>query len=343
VEFPAVCEVLDFELKPPIQAIPNCICIPVHPPSADDWTNLLMRSFKSKDQEDRGAIVMASDALENYLDQSRAGRLEEVFYRTSSLILPRLAEVLINLVLTGWFRVDGFSSALLARRAISHYIVDSKGNGFAANVFLTSAVVKSNANNTSVCQVLRFRGGTLLSLRTLSFIVGCINLICFITWVVLIALESRVGKLYKIHSVPPSKPRVVVIMTVICIGLGMDCMEMVSKKISARKKLMLRAVIVLEIGCIATGSAILGILGTKGFGRWVYSALQVLVWVKWGIGCYVLGEYSPEYVHRPSRTITMDSGHKILAHSSGRWTDHGILVYSSAFLFNAVLSAVRGI
>jgi len=39
-----------------------------------------MRSFKSTDQEDRGAIVMASDALENYLDQRRGGRLEEVFY-----------------------------------------------------------------------------------------------------------------------------------------------------------------------------------------------------------------------------------------------------------------------
>jgi hypothetical protein len=117
---------------------------------------------------------------------------------------------------------------------------------------------------------------------------------------------------------------------------------MVSKKISGRKKLMLRAVIVLEIGCIATGSAILGALGTKGFGRWVYSALQGLVWVKWGIGSYLLGEYSPEYVHRPSRTTTMGSGHETMAYSSGRWIDNGILVYSSAFLFNAVLSAVRG-
>jgi len=73
---------------------------------------------------------------------------------------------------------------------------------------------------------------------------------------------------------PPSKPRVVVIITVIFIGLGMDCLEMVSKKISGRIKLMLWAVIVLEIGCIAIGTAILGALGTKGFGRWVYSALQ---------------------------------------------------------------------
>jgi len=137
---------------------------------------------------------MTSDALENYLDQSRGGRLEEVFYITTSLTVTRLAEVLINLVLTGWFRVDGFSSALLARRGIRNYIVDSKGNGFAAIVFLTSAVLKSNANNTIVCQVLRLRGGALLSLKTFSFIVSSINLICFITWVVLIALESSVGK-----------------------------------------------------------------------------------------------------------------------------------------------------
>ena len=83
-EFPAACEVLDFELKPPIQEIPVCICIPLRPASTDDWTSLLMRPFKSKDQENRGAIVMASDALEDYLDQNGGGRLEEVFYKTTS-------------------------------------------------------------------------------------------------------------------------------------------------------------------------------------------------------------------------------------------------------------------
>eukprot|EP00253_Pinus_taeda_P002970 PITA_02970 len=312
-EVPAVCEVLDFELKPPIQEVP----------------------------EDRGAIVMASDALQDYLDQSLGGRMEEVIYRTTSLIVPRLAEVLINIVLTIWFKVDGFSSALLARRAISHYIVDSKGNGFCANSFLTSAVVKSAADNTNVCQVLRFRGVTLLSLRSLSFISGCINLICSVTWIVLAASESGNGKWYKINSIRPSKPRVVVIITVICIGLVMDFLEMFSKKIRGRKRFLLRAVIVLEICCIATASTILGALGRKGFGRWHYSALQTLVWAKWGIGCYLLGEYSPEYVHRPSRITTMHSGRGALSYSSARWIDNGIMVYSSAFLFNGVLAAVR--
>ena len=83
-EFPAACEVLDFELKPPIQEIPIFICIPLLPASIDEWTSLLMRYFKAKDQEDRGAIVMASDALEDYLDQNGGGRLEEVFYKTTS-------------------------------------------------------------------------------------------------------------------------------------------------------------------------------------------------------------------------------------------------------------------
>eukprot|EP00253_Pinus_taeda_P005415 PITA_05415 len=256
---------------------------------------------------------MAFDSLENYMDQRRGGRLEEVFYKTTSLIVPRFVEVLINLVLTGCFKVDGFCSALLVRRAISHaishYIVDSKGNGFCANVFLTSVVVKITIDNTSVCQVLRFRGSTLLNLRTLSSIVGCINLICSVTWLVLAALECGVGKLYKINSIPPSKPKVVAIITVICIGMA---------------------------------SAILGALGTKGFGTWHYSALQALVWVKWGIGCYLLGEYSPEYVHRPSRSTMMRSGVESLAYSSARWIDNGILVYSSTFLFNALLSALRG-
>ena len=118
--------------------------------------------------------------------------------------------------------------------------------------------------------------------------------------------------MYKINSIRPSKPTVVVIITIIFIGLGMDCLEMFSKKIRGRKRLLLRAVLFLEIYCIATSSTILGALGRKGFGRWHYSALQTLVWAKWGIGCYLLVKYSPEYVHRPSMSTTMRSGRETL-------------------------------
>lgn len=100
--------------------------------------------------------------------------------------------------------------------------------------------------------------------------------------------------------------------------------------------------IILEIACIVSVSTVLGTLGIKEFGRWVYSALQGLVWIKWGIGCYLLGEYSPGHVSRRSSVNTSGKGPETFRYSSARWLDHGTLVYSSAFLFNAVLAGVRG-
>ena len=46
----------------------------------------------------------------------------------------------------------------LTRRAVRDYVMDSKESGFAPNASLTKAVVKSDFNNTQVCQVLTFRG-----------------------------------------------------------------------------------------------------------------------------------------------------------------------------------------
>ena len=103
---------------------------------------------------------------------------------------------------------------------------------------------------------------------------------------------------------------------------------------------MVWAVIVLETVCIVSCSIVAGALGKKDFGRWLYSCLQGLVWVKWGIGSYLLCEYSPEYVHRPARRAKLDTSPETLAYSSAKWTDHGILVYSSAILLNAVLTGV---
>jgi hypothetical protein len=50
-----------------------------------------------------------------------------------------------------------------------------------------------------------------------------------------------------------------------------------------------------EIVCIVSGSTVLRVLGIKVFGRWIYSAVHGLVWVKWSIGSYLLGQYSPDY------------------------------------------------
>lgn len=52
---------------------------------------------------------------------------------------------------------------------------------------------------------------------------------------------------------------------------------------------MLWVVIVLEIVYIVldSASAVAGTLGIKSFGRWLYSVLQDLVWVRWGTGIYL--------------------------------------------------------
>jgi hypothetical protein len=364
---PPVSEILvNFDDR--IQKEHTCICIPVHGPAGDTWTKLLTTSFRTKDNEERRASAMASDAMENYTaqelkdtrmagtrgrDNLRKGLIVE--FRTPSLILPRLTEILINFLLVGWFRVDGFSTSMVARKAVKNYVLGSKGSGFAANAgsgfaanaFLTTALVKSwntksddindKDNDTHICQVLTFRG-PLLSLRTLSFIAGAVNVLCSIFWVVFIAYEGRVGKLYDIHSMRPSIPRVAVIIVAIGIALGMDCLHLhlhrkaensmapslkpVDAVIVAPSLKPVYAVIVLEIMCIASGSIAAGVLGKRPFKKWVYSALQVLVWVKWGIGSYLLGE-----IHSNSN-------------SEYNWKG-GILVYSSAFFLNFILAAVR--
>lgn len=340
---PAVCDALDNEFTKK-QAEPTCICIPVNPSiNGDYWTYALMKSFKSKDQEDRGAMDMASVALENYLSGSEKEQTEEVFYDISSLIVPRIIEISINVVLTVWIKLDGFSSAIVARRVVKSHVVNSTGNGFAANAFLTGALVKSNPRNTNVCQVLRFRGcGTL---KPLSLILGGVNLICSVIWALRIAFGGGSGKWYKISSMPASKPRIAVILAAICIGLVLDLLELMKIRkeqkgqMRKRRKLILGAVIIVEMAIVASGITVMEALGIKGIGTWVYSALQGLVWVKWSIGCYLLRDYSPQYVCRPSVKNIVNGE---LVYSSGRWVDNGTLVYSSAFLLNSVLAGVRG-
>ena len=183
----------------------------------DVWTELLLRSLRSKDAEGRGVRVMASEALEGYLSGRTRGSskiLETVEYNIVSFIVPRLTEIVINLVLTFWFRVDGFSSSLVARRAVRDYLVDSKGSGFAATAFLTKAAVKSDFNNTKVCQVLTFRGD-FLGIKTLSFIVGAVNLICSLGWAILIGFEADI-------SPPLAQPRVAVIVAAVGFALCTD-------------------------------------------------------------------------------------------------------------------------
>lgn len=369
----AVRDALDFAFTTPAQTDPICICIPVND---DKWTTLLVRSLKYKDQADKGATVAAADALQNYLNKTgedraektaearlaedRAeGRAQEIKYKTVSLIVIRFVEIFVNLLLTVLFKVDGFSSSLAARRAVRSYVVDSKGNGLPANVFLTSGLVVVKSH--SVCQVLKFRGN-----RFFLVIVACVNLLCAIAWVVvLIAFNGAVGKWYAVHSMPPSKPRVAVIIAAVCIGIVIDCFEFsdlvleifrngrdpkksweetwkkISKEIKEDKKntLMILGVIVLEIAF----AVLVALSLNNGIGRWVYGALQLLVWVKWVIGSWILGAFSPEYVPTTFAPRQWnDHGRAVLKYSSAQWVDEGTLVYCSSFFLNAVMVGVMG-
>eukprot|EP01018_Ginkgo_biloba_P005380 Gb_27443 [translate_table: standard] len=320
VGFPAaVCETLDIVARS-VEEKPTCICIPVLPALRDDWTRLLITSFKCKDEESRGAGVPATEALESYLGETRAATAERVTYSNASIIVPRFIELSLNVVLTGWFRVDGFSSSLIARRAIRDYVVDSRGNGFVANVFLKTALVNASATTSHICQVLTFRRN-LISLRNFAFVTGGVNFVCSVWWSLAIAFGVGLGKWSDIYSMPPSKPRFFAIMAALGIGLGMDSLHLYLNRFRWRELAELWTVIILEILCIVAGSTVAGVLGVKAFGTWLYSALQCMVWVKWGFGSYLLGEYLDD---------------------ESRWAESGILVYSSAFLLSAILAGVGG-
>jgi hypothetical protein len=167
-----------------------CVCIPKNDVDDDDWTELLVSSFRSKDVEARGFRVMDLEALQEYLDEERArgNRRQELEYNIGSFIGKRFSEIVINFVLAFWFKVDGFSTSLVSRRTIRDHLVNSKGSGFAANAFLMKAIVQFNADNIQVFQVLTFRGNCLSS-KTLSFTTCGANLICFIGWVMLISFD----------------------------------------------------------------------------------------------------------------------------------------------------------
>lgn len=239
---------------------------------------------------------MASEALEGYLAGGKEGQEGSVEYSRFSFLVPRLTEVVINLVLTFWFRVNGFSSSLVARRTIRDFVVDTKGSGFAANAFLTEAMVKSDDNNTQVCQVLIFRSNV-VGIRSLSFMVGFVNLISCLGWALLISFDVGADS-----SPPPSIPVIVAIIAAIGIPLVMDAASVDDLFVGTFSRsvtlalfpftlpvtfpvLVIKATrqgenvrvdtttclitVALEIVCIVSESAVAGTVGIKGFGPWI--------------------------------------------------------------------------
>ena len=151
-----------------------------------------------------------------------------VEFNTTSLILPSLIEILINLLLVGWFKVDGFSTSMVARKGVRRYIVGNKESGFAANAFLSRGLVKSEDKNVTlvyhVFHVLTFQG-SFVRLISLSYITCTINLMCAAIWVVFTGIKRFIDKWY-VNSEVSSKPRVPVIVVAIGFSLGMDYLHL---------------------------------------------------------------------------------------------------------------------
>jgi len=102
--------------------------------------------------------------------------------------------------------------------------------------------------------------------------------------------------------------------------LLLDCMW---KKNCNDGFIMIMTAISLETTWIVMGSTVAGTLGMKVFGRWIYGAFQILVWVKWATGNYVLN-------------------HEISSDFFGRIREEWLtLLCSSVFLLNAVLAGGR--
>lgn len=197
----------------------------------------------------------------------------------------------MNAVLTVLFKVDGFSSALTARRAARDYMVDGRGNGFCANVFLTEAHVHLSATSSSdICQVLTFRH-SITSLRALAFLSGGVNLLCTLWWCFSIGFGIGIVKSFSNYSSPPEKVNFFIIIATMCIGLGIDSSSLYLNRFPWKELNGFCAVILLEIIIALSVIIIYQTLGIAAFGRWPYVVMQGIVWVKWGFGCYFLGEF----------------------------------------------------
>lgn len=357
----AVCEILES-----IPKVDACICIPVRPFNEDEWTNELIRVFEPQKGEFRGVVFReggtnASSALENYKKRNGECDADETYSFASLAIVPYLAEPLINFVLTFLFKVDGFSSAVFAKRSVSTYLFPRllPGRQFSPPIFphkyLTRARVKSNANNTNVCQVFFFRPAFQLSImHTLWFLSACI---CCIGWTALVAKEGRADQWYDVPSMPPSEGRIIVIMVAITIALAMDAFDLklylqirrwpgfrqfCPRKIFTFHKscrlIIDRANIILFcatiglqllyiVGCIAIGRFV----GIKAFGRWIYSALQCLVVVKWATSFLIADNC--EYAIRQD---SPEDGKPMWWYGTC-----GHYIRASVFLLNATMAGVR--
>lgn len=63
-----------------------------------NWTKLLIRFFRSKDEKTRELRLMAPESLENLMAENRGATVERVEFNIASVIISRLIQLLVNLV-----------------------------------------------------------------------------------------------------------------------------------------------------------------------------------------------------------------------------------------------------
>ena len=63
-----------------------------------NWTKLLIRFFRSKDEKTRELRLMAPKSLENLMVENRGDTIERVEFNIASVIISRLIQLLVNLV-----------------------------------------------------------------------------------------------------------------------------------------------------------------------------------------------------------------------------------------------------
>ena len=81
-------------------------------------------------------------------------------YNNFSIVISRLIEILINLALTFWLPVDGFSSFVVARSTIRNYLMVSEARVLDGDACLKKAIVNVDyvRGCLSYCTVYIYQG-----------------------------------------------------------------------------------------------------------------------------------------------------------------------------------------
>lgn len=314
-----------------------CVCAPLASnPESDEWSKALKRMLQTKDDASRGAEGVTSRALARYLDGVPQAQPAEESFGWLESIVPRLIEAGLIAILTVWFRVDGFSSSLVSRRAVRDYVTDEVGN--AAHIGMRVQKVSLHFPSSSrqhFSHVLMFRTGP-VSMVTATLALGTGSTLLSTTWwCISVARGVWIGKWSTAYSLPPTTLRSGVSIVGLIACLLLDCTEIwVSNELAfappgwgdwikylLQTEHMILAAMVAEVLLVVLVLVMTVLHAAHKFGRLIYCILELLSWAKWLIGSMRLGEF----------IFSKNNEQR-----SGKW------VYASAFLAAAVMAGIGG-